>query len=97
MDEVTKLKEAIPVEEKPKPKFLKGQADTPGGLRMMFSIDERYVLTRHSVLDLLLDEFATTLNLAAMNETIAIEMLNAMRQANESLIVRVMPAAPPVE
>jgi hypothetical protein len=79
------LKEVLPYDDPKKKVWLKGQADSPGGMRVMFSIDERLVLTPHELLDLIMSELATLLNFAALDDTIGIEMLHYFHDFNEGL------------
>ncbi len=97
MGEVEKLREAVPMPEKPKIKYLRGEANTAWGLRMLFSIDESHVRARSKVLDLLLDEFATLFNIAAVDETMAINLLSEIRQMNEAFLSRFYEVAQPSE
>jgi hypothetical protein len=75
-----------PEGEKPKKKFLKGMAETPGDLRLAFSIPADR-LREGQELDLLdrnLKEMARLLHLAALDDTIAIQLLGNLRQMNDT-------------
>jgi hypothetical protein len=85
MSEFEQLKQVEP--EVPKTTFLKGKAESPGGMRLVFSIDSSKVLSRPELLELILDEMTTLLNIAALDTSIGIDMLQMFRSTNESLQV----------
>ena len=73
-------------------------SSSPGGVRMMFSVNEAHLVTKPAVLGLVLDEMANLLNIAGINESMAIEILSGLRQTNDSLLSAMTPVkVPPTE
>ncbi len=76
-------------EKRPKPRFLKGMAETPGDMRLAFSIPEDRVpadvdlnLTERN-----LTEKSRLLHLAILDTSIGIGLLGTLRQMNDSYMV----------
>ena len=88
MSELETLQEAVGRDETQPPKFIRGQTDSPGGMRLSYSIDEYDLMVKRELLDLALDEFATLLNIAALDLTLGIEILHFAREQNENYRIR---------
>ena len=83
MSELEVVKEAVGQPPPPPKKFIKGQTDSPGGLRMSYSVDESGMFVKREMLDFILDEMATLLNIAALDLPLAIEILHFASERNE--------------
>ena len=88
MTELEVLKESVGQDETQPPKYIRGQSDSAGGLRLSFSIDECDILVKRELPELILDEFANLLNIATLDLTLGIEILHFARELNENYRIR---------
>lgn len=84
-----------PPEPEKKVVYMKGRGDSPGGLRLVFSIDENEVQVTPALLDVLAGYMAMILNVACYDTDLLVEMMDTFRQLNDyytgKLIMRINP------